>query len=429
MYSAMVDPRTLIAECRYGEKVFEGDILAGNCWTSDGKKKEFIEIAKRDMDRRDIIDIGQIDEKHAFMKYHLFKEGELQYGDWYGLWRKVQAGWPAMKIYEEYKKIMEKQEPDDFGIMKKCFAMGGCSDPSDFFQRLEKDREEFKVYAPLKPEPQPEPQPPSFLPIPIVKEYIYKQTPQGDLKAYVHFPSGWKAGDKRTAMVLFFGGGFTAGVPEDVAVIAQYFAERGFVVVRPDYRVRTRYYPEGTSANFQIGQCFEDGKNAVGWVREHAASLGIDPNAIVGSGASAGAVIAAISAMNNEDPSSKPNALVLFSAPLLERSLSGFMDADDGLLEKISPILHLHPDTVPIILLAGTADGFVEDAREFLAKAKSLNQHTELYTAPTGLHGFYGAPGWFPGTMYAVENFLFSTGFLKEQPAPLSYYATLTKEE
>ena len=31
----------------------------------------------------------------------------------------------------------------------------------------------------------------------------YKKTPQGELKMYIHFPPGWKAADKRPAIVFF----------------------------------------------------------------------------------------------------------------------------------------------------------------------------------------------------------------------------------
>lgn len=263
----------------------------------------------------------------------------------------------------------------------------------------------------------------------LTREYTYKQTPQGDLKLYVYLPSDWQENDKRPAMVLFFGGGFIEGDPDQLAVIAQHFADRGVVVVCPDYRVWSRYYPEWTSHTYEIGQCFEDGKSAVGWVREHAELLGIDPDAIVGMGTSAGGAIAAIAAMNNEDPSSKPNALVIMSAPLLEKSLSHFANQSD-LVVKISPFLYLNETTISTILLVGTADAYVEDARDFLVKAKGFGQNTELYTAQTGSHNFYGEWGWFPGTVYAIDQFLFSHGYLKEEPTPLSKsFAALTKEE
>src|SRR4051812_7931156 len=43
------------------------------------------------------------------------------------------------------------------------------------------------------------------------KEFVYKKTPEAELKLHVHFPADWKSGDKRPAIVFFFGGGWTSG--------------------------------------------------------------------------------------------------------------------------------------------------------------------------------------------------------------------------
>src|SRR5215208_3330689 len=53
--------------------------------------------------------------------------------------------------------------------------------------------------------------------------------------AQVHFPDDWKPGDKRAAIVFFFGGGWTKGTPKQFEPQATYLAKRGMVCVRADY--------------------------------------------------------------------------------------------------------------------------------------------------------------------------------------------------
>src|SRR5438067_6836244 len=43
------------------------------------------------------------------------------------------------------------------------------------------------------------------------KEFVYKQTPQGELRIYLAMPEGWSPSDKRPVLIFFFGGGWTGG--------------------------------------------------------------------------------------------------------------------------------------------------------------------------------------------------------------------------
>src|SRR6478752_473806 len=111
--------------------------------------------------------------------------------------------------------------------------------------------------------------------------YVYKTI--GDRKLTIDFdyPPGWKATDKRPAIVFFFGGGWTKGSPTQFKPQAEYFAKRGLVCGRADYRVRGK---DGVTPD----KCVEDALSAMRWVRGHAAQLGTDPDRIVAAGGSAG---------------------------------------------------------------------------------------------------------------------------------------------
>jgi hypothetical protein len=70
---------------------------------------------------------------------------------------------------------------------------------------------------------------------PTTREFVFKQTPKRELKIYVDFPADWKQTDRRPAIVLWHGGGFTQGSAGQFFHQAQYFTKRGMVVARPEY--------------------------------------------------------------------------------------------------------------------------------------------------------------------------------------------------
>src|SRR5262245_22375512 len=101
-----------------------------------------------------------------------------------------------------------------------------------------------------------------------VESFVFKKTPQADLKIHVHYPPGWAVKDKRPAIVFFFGGGWTGGNIEQFTPQAQYLAGRGMVTARADYRVKKRH-------DVTPDKCVEDCKSAVRWLHQNAAKLGI----------------------------------------------------------------------------------------------------------------------------------------------------------
>jgi acetyl esterase len=249
-----------------------------------------------------------------------------------------------------------------------------------------------------------------------VQESIYKKTPQGDLKIYVHFPPGWTARDRRPAIVFFFGGGWTSGTMAQFEPQAKYLAQRGLVAARADYRVRSRH---GTTPD----KCVEDAKSAVRWVRAHAAELGIDPQRIVAAGGSAGGHIAACTAIvpgfeaEGEDLaiSSRPNLLVLFN-PVLNTVALGDKYGMREIGRQISPNHFLTKDVPPAIVFFGTEDQLNAGGKEFIAKAKDLGLAAQMYMAPNQRHGFFNRSPWQERTTFLMDEFLAAHGYLKGKP-------------
>jgi acetyl esterase len=251
---------------------------------------------------------------------------------------------------------------------------------------------------------------------PRVEESVYKKTPQGELKMYVHFPKGWTAQDKRPAIIFFFGGGWSFGTVEQFRPEAEYLAQRGLVTARADYRVKNRH---GTTPD----KCVEDAKSAIRWVRANAAKLGIDPQRIVASGGSAGGHIAACTATvpgfeaEGEDlsVSSRPNLLVLFN-PVLNTVPVAAQFGMGEMAAKISPNHHLSKDVPPTIIFFGTEDRLNEGGKEFIAKAQDLGLQAQMYLAPGQPHGFFNRPPWLPRTEFLMDEFLAAHGYLSGKP-------------
>lgn len=252
------------------------------------------------------------------------------------------------------------------------------------------------------------------------KEFVFKKAPETELKLFVHFPSNWKATDKRPAIVFFFGGGWTSGNIRQFEPQAEYLASRGMVAARADYRVKSRH-------KVDPDKCVSDAKSAIRWVRQHAGELGIDANKVVASGGSAGGHLAACTALTDgldeasEDAkvSSKPNAMVLFNPVLNFTGTPNLMQRvknDEKLGKLLSPTLHLTKKTPPALILFGTADRLLTHGEEFAAKAKKLGHRTEMFTAPDQPHGFFNRSPWRERTIGRMDVFLASLGYLTGKP-------------
>jgi acetyl esterase/lipase len=252
---------------------------------------------------------------------------------------------------------------------------------------------------------------------PRIEEFVYKHTPQGDLKMQVHFPDGWTDGDQRPAIVFFFGGAWLRGSVEQFLPQAEYLAKRGMVTARADYRVKSRH---GTMPD----KCVEDGKSAVRWLRANAAGLGVDPRRIAAAGGSAGGHVAACTAVipgfdgDDEDAavSAKPNLLLLYN-PVLDFASIGQRFGMEESARKISPNHHLTRDVPASIIFFGTKDRLAEGGKAFIQKAAELDIRAEMYRAPDQKHAFFNRPPWLQRTTYLADEFLARRGYVQGPPS------------
>ena len=256
---------------------------------------------------------------------------------------------------------------------------------------------------------------------PNTRTYIYKTTPQGELKVDIFLPEGWAPGQKHPAILMFFGGGFTNGTPLQFRTKGEYLASRGMVALTPDYRVKSRHQ---TSPRESI----EDAKSAIRWARLNANALGIDPDRIVASGGSAGGTSAALTALSasyepaDEDVSisSKPNALVLYNPALLVPQTGTPATPQDEVLTAWK----IGKNLPPMIFFFGTEDNLLAGSRAVAKQAVEAGNRAVIYTAAGQKHGFFndtstsknGSPGWHEVVLYRTDLFLASLGYLIGPP-------------
>lgn len=236
---------------------------------------------------------------------------------------------------------------------------------------------------------------------PGTESHLYREVGTLSLRLYVSKPVGWKAGDRRPALVWFFGGG---GKPANGLGWANWATALGLVAVTPDYREKTRF---GTTRPEAVA----DARAAVHWIEDHAAELGIDPRQIVVSGNSAGGCLALWTAISHAPPGSdptespllKPAALILTSATSDTSKDTGYPDP-----AALSPVHQLDAKMPPMLLFHGDADGSVpyQTAVALHDKLAATGNSCELITIPQGAHNYGGLPGWWPRTLEIARWFL-----------------------
>ena len=253
------------------------------------------------------------------------------------------------------------------------------------------------------------------------KVVIYKTIGNASLKMVIFTPRNRKSGQLLPAIVFFSGGGWRTDDINQFLPHSKYFASRGMVAIRAEYRVQKKH---GTTPF----ECVKDGKSAIRWVRRHARQLGIDPDRIVGSGGSAGGHVAAAAAIlpglneagEDTSVSAKPNALVLFN-PVFDNGPDGYgyERVKDRYLE-ISPAHNINGSVPPMIVFFGTRDESLPNAYRLQKRMRSFGNRCDLFTYEGQAHGFFnyrdGKNEYYYKTVFEADRFLSSLGYIQGEP-------------
>jgi len=159
------------------------------------------------------------------------------------------------------------------------------------------------------------------LSLPGSEPFVFRKAGETELRLHVVKPAGWSKSDQRPCMVSYFGGGWNSGTPASSIRWAMWAASKGMVGIAPDYRTRGRF-------NAAPEDCVSDGRAAVRWIEDHAATLGIDPHKIISIGVSAGGHVAAWTAIPSSGPGKDDSAPKILPAALV--LINPVTDTKDG---------------------------------------------------------------------------------------------------
>lgn len=247
----------------------------------------------------------------------------------------------------------------------------------------------------------------------------YSPQPNVDLKMDLFFPADYTVDDKRPCIIFFFGGGWVGGQTAQFYGMSKYLASRGMVAIAAEYRTHNRHkaVPKG---------CVEDGRQAIRYVRQHAAELGINPDQIVLSGGSAGGHVAAAVAMCSkidakpESPiSSMPNALVLFNPVYNNGPDGGYGHSRvKEYWQDISPHHNIREGLPPTIVFFGTNDNCVpvKQVNAFQDTMVEAGNECATHIYDDEKHGFFhiskGGRALFEDVLTKADAFLQKHNFL-----------------
>ena len=199
-------------------------------------------------------------------------------------------------------------------------------------------------------------------------------------------PENAQQGDGLPVVVFFYGGGWDSGERASYGFAGRALAQKGFVVVIPDYRLTPKaHWPD----------FLEDSAAAVAWTHRYIGGLAGDPDRIALMGHSAGAYNAAMLAL---DPSWLRAAK---SDPSVIRGVAGlagpydFLPMEKGGLadkamgkvkpaEKTQPIAYVRGDAPPLWLASGDEDTTVRprNSRNLAAAVEKAGGSAELRIYP-----------------------------------------------
>jgi len=213
--------------------------------------------------------------------------------------------------------------------------------------------------------------------------YTYRILDSDSLRLYLFQPAGSRREPLHTAVLLYHGGGWTAGSPEWTFASAREFARQGFVAVSVQYRL--------SGGEWTPIDALSDVCESIRWIRRRAAEFGIDSARVVGHGVSAGGHLIASTATvgcpsDNGPARSTPDLLLLWSPALdvagdgwFERQLQGRTR-----VEEVSPVLHVHAGTPPTSIVHGEMDTLapLRGVRRYCEMLEAFGTQCELNVYP-----------------------------------------------
>ncbi len=226
-------------------------------------------------------------------------------------------------------------------------------------------------------------------------------------KADLYLPPSAKPGEKRPAIVMIHGGGWSGGKRDAAREIniGTTMAKEGYVCLSIDYLLQPANGPKIWPQNLY------DCKTAVRWLRANAEEYQIDPDHIGVIGGSAGGHLAAMVGVTGPESGLDPagpygehscqvQAVVDLYGPMAAdpKRITRLVDPKnpqfDVFAKQVTPLSHLDPKDPPVLILHGTADTTVpvEDSQLFARALTEAGVVHELIIIPDAPHTFHLQP-------------------------------------
>lgn len=207
---------------------------------------------------------------------------------------------------------------------------------------------------------------------------VYREIGGDSLHAYVFLPPGRREGEKATAILLFHGGGWSAGAPDWTFATARGFADAGLVAVAVEYRLST--------GKLTPVDALADACAAFAWIRTRAAEYGLT-GLVAGYGVSAGGhLVAATATVGCPGQVAGPDALLLWS-PAIDPVGDGWFTKllqNRATAADLSPARHVGSATPPTSIIHGERDTLtpLAGARRYCDALTALGRRCELHVYP-----------------------------------------------
>jgi acetyl esterase len=240
--------------------------------------------------------------------------------------------------------------------------------------------------------------------------------PAGDIPVRIYTPEAGTA--PRPAVVFFHGGGFVIGDLDthdpDCRAIA---SGTGAAVVAVDYRLAPEHpYPAAQ----------EDCIAAVGWVHDHAADLGVEPDRLAVAGDSAGGNLAAVVAQHLHaagGPALRAQILIYpatelgMTFPSIKENGEGYLLTEETMRwfmghyrpvvddPKASPLLTKDLSGLPpALVITAEFDPLRDEGEAYADKLRAAGVSVTQTRYDGMIHGFFGLRAFFDAATKATDE-------------------------
>ncbi|OXG08950.1 acetyl esterase/lipase [Flavobacterium araucananum] len=225
---------------------------------------------------------------------------------------------------------------------------------------------------------------------------------------------------KNPGIIMIHGGGWRSGNKEQMQVLAQQIATRGYACFAIEYRL---------SLEAKYPQAIYDVKNAIKFIKDNAKKFQVDPDKIAVLGCSSGGQMAALIGTTNEDlafedakNTSKASSIVqaiididgilAFKHPESKEGemaafwLNGTYDESPETWQKASALNHASKNTPPILFINSSFDRFHAGRDDMITILDQNKIYSEVQTIQDSPHSFWFFQPWLDETTGYTIKFL-----------------------